>query len=275
MNEGFEAAQALTNTDVGRRSMSEIRALLNEMQKAENQILEQRLAAAAEDLQNTYLALVIGATLGLALLSLSFAIINREVGVRRRSEEDLQRLNHELDARVEQRTAELITSEGNFRNLLESAPDAMIIVNERGGITLVNAQTERLFGYPRAELIGQSIEILIPQRFSARHPAHRAGFFASPRVREMGVGLELGARRKDGSEFSVSISLSSLETAEGLLTTAAIRDVTEVKRAEAALQAKQELFESTFNLSPMLARWQVCSSVATEASGGRPWIPEI
>jgi two-component system cell cycle sensor histidine kinase/response regulator CckA len=127
-----------------------------------------------------------------------------------------------------------------FRALLDAAPDAIVAVNPDGSIALVNAQAERLFGYARAELLGKSVDVLVPNRFRGTHPAHRNGYFAAPQPRPMGAGTELAGRRKDGSEFPAEISLSSIDTPEGRLVSAAIRDVSDRKRAEAKFRGLLE-----------------------------------
>ncbi|MGH9643961.1 MAG: PAS domain-containing sensor histidine kinase, partial [Terriglobales bacterium] len=135
---------------------------------------------------------------------------------------------------------ERVAEEQKFRNLLESAPDAMVIVDSAGHIQLVNAQTEKLFGYSREELTGQHTEMLIPERFRSSHVHHRQDYSHSPRPRSMGAGLDLYGRRKNGTEFPVEISLSPIQNGEGTLVASAIRDVTDRRHAEEAIESQRK-----------------------------------
>ncbi|OLE58653.1 MAG: hypothetical protein AUG17_06430 [Crenarchaeota archaeon 13_1_20CM_2_53_14] len=161
-----------------------------------------------------------------ALLSLQFSImVLATVGLA------LSALVHErLDAQEEARKAR--AAESRFETLVDSAPDAMVIADAQGRIVQVNSQTEALFGYAREEVLNLKVEDLIPQRFRTGHVAHRADFHATPRRREMGVGMELYGLRKDGTEFPVEISLSPLQSDSGVLVSSAIRDISERRRVE-------------------------------------------
>ena len=132
-----------------------------------------------------------------------------------------------------------------FIGLLEAAPDAMVCADQGGRIVLVNAQAERLFGYRREDLAGQPVEILVPDAMKAGHPALRAGYAADPRPRPMGAGKELSGRRRDGSTFPAEISLSAIDTDEGLLVSAAVRDVTERREATMIAARLASIIESS------------------------------
>jgi diguanylate cyclase (GGDEF)-like protein/PAS domain S-box-containing protein len=163
----------------------------------------------------------------------------------------LGRLYGRLLARLFRRDQLVAGTERKFRALLESAPDAMVIVDWHGHIQLINAQAERIFGWRREELVGQNIAELIPERFRARHREHLKGYLPDAHARGMGSGLELFGRRQDGSEFPVEISLGPLQTDQGLLVSAAIRDITERKRAETARRDAEEQFRTAFEAAPV------------------------
>ncbi|HEY8936444.1 MAG TPA: PAS domain S-box protein, partial [Cyclobacteriaceae bacterium] len=123
-------------------------------------------------------------------------------------------------------------SELTFQLIVESSPNAIVLVNKEGKISYINNQTEKLFGYNRVELIGQLVEMLIPQRYNRHHPDFRNMFFAQPTVRSMGAGRELFAVRKDKTEFPIEIGLNPIVTVDGTMVLASIIDITERKKAE-------------------------------------------
>jgi len=193
----------------------------------------------------------------------------------RRDKLDQERTLQEMEARS-----------ARYSQLLDSAPDAIVIVSESGRIQLVNSQTEALFGYARAELVGQPLEILIPERFRNGHLGHMSRYLADPAARPMGSRLDLYGRRKDASEMPIEVSLSPQRTGQGLTVSAAIRDVTERKRLEAAaglmaarLESAVDSIEDAFALFDADDRLILCNSVfrrlvhetATGALIGKPY----
>jgi PAS domain S-box-containing protein len=181
---------------------------------------------------------------------------------RRRAEQALRQAHDELESRVLQRTVELTRSnnalqaeiterqrteqalqdsEGLQRGLFEFAPDAILVADETGRMVQVNTQAETLFGYGREELLGRPIEVLLPDRFAARHAQYRKTYIAMPEVRSMGAGLELYGRRRDGSEFPLDIMLSPVEGRHGRMVIAVVRDITERRRSEEVLRHSRDV----------------------------------
>lgn len=230
-NQGFQVAERMISSDEGTALTGSIHALLAEMSAEEYRLLAERQEKSSAASTSAFLALPLSVFLAVAVLVLALFFLDAGVGEQIRAEEEL------VNVRERRR------SDQNFRALLESAPDAMVIVDTRGKIVLVNSQTEKLFGFSKSELLGQAVEAIIPHRYHGRHTQHRDSFFGDPKVRAMGLGLELFALRKDQTEFPVEISLSPIETSEGTLVSSAIRDITERKRIEQGIQRLNEDLE--------------------------------
>jgi PAS domain S-box-containing protein len=152
---------------------------------------------------------------------------------------DHAKMNAHLQREIHERRA----AEERFRIVIEAAPSAMILTNAKGHMIWINSQTERMFRYRREELLGQPVEMLIPDRFAANHPQHREQYFANPQARPMGSGRDLMALRRDGTEFPVEVGLNPIHTADQLMVLSAVVDITDRKRGEASLQQMNKLLE--------------------------------
>ncbi len=167
-----------------------------------------------------------------------------------------------------------MSADDRFRQLVEAAPDAIVLVDRRGEIVLVNREAERLFGYGRADLVGRPVELLLPERYRRDHVEYRMTFAASPSTRPMGSGLDLHARRKDGTELPVEISLSPIETPEGRLFASSIRDVSArrqieraMRRAHSYLRSAVESVPDVFALYDENDQLILCNSAARQLLG--------
>jgi PAS domain S-box-containing protein len=213
-------------------ALYQLRAQFDPMSVAEQALLSERTANASTTLHRSAMVMGIGGTVIFTWLLL----VGGYAGL--------------TTNRLKQTAVDRKKADDQFRSLLETAPDAMALVAEDGRMVLVNAQTEKLFGYARAELLGNTVEMLVPHRFRDQHPHHRGRYFADPKVRPMGAGLELYGLRKDGSEFPVEISLSPIETDNGRLVASAIRDITDRKRAEEKVAELNARFRSLLETAP-------------------------
>lgn len=230
--EGLAPALDAATLREGKELMDEIRALIHEMEEAENRLLAGRAQVMQQNASRTRALLLLAIAASLVVAAVAGTRIQRDLRARRAAD------------------ATLLRTRALFETFFEQSTDAIVVVDTRGVIRRVNRRTEDLFGYSRVELIDRPVEVLMPARFQERHQAHVQGFQAAPKFRAMGAGLELFAQRKDGREFPVDIMLSPLETDEGRVVLAAIRDITERKSAAAELQRSSERIRDLYNRAP-------------------------
>ena len=202
----------------GRQVREEVNLLLAAIKEEEDRLMVQRSGALQSSASKTKMTMGVLAGLSFIFIFSAGLIVQKEIAARARVEEQ-------------------------FRSLLEFAPDSIVVVNQKDEIVLVNAQTEKVFGYSRRELFRQSADMLMSQHFRQQHPGLRTQLFGDPKARPRSAGLELCCLRKDGTEFPVEISLAPLETAEGRLVSCAIRDITDRKQIQEALRRQAEEVE--------------------------------
>ncbi len=228
---GIEAVLAYAPDPSGSALMSRIAAVANEMEDDETALLQSRSAAADQSAAETSDLILAGILVALGVLTLAALIIRQEVAERRKAQQALEK------------------SQKLYEGLFECAADPLILTDRQGYIVRANAEAERTFGYERGELAGQSLEILIPERFRAAHEQHRQKYYFEGRTRPMGAGLDLFGLRKNGSEFPVDIMLSVNQAWDEPLAQAVIRDITERKQAQHELTVRaQELARSNADL---------------------------
>ncbi len=219
---GFEAAEQVVVAGQGRIVMQQIREVSQQVEQEENRLLEQRSSVRRTRLRDGFVTTVAASLLALlALLSATF---------------DVRRATRQLEVARRARLESASTAQA----LLTSAAQAIVIVDQAGRIVMANPATEKMLGYGKNELIGQSIELLVPEKLRGVHVGHRSGYFQQPQSRPMGTGLDLQARRKDGSEFPAEISLSYIPSAKGTLGVAFVSDVSKRKADEQAIRQQRE-----------------------------------
>jgi PAS domain S-box-containing protein len=219
---GLEGAGKAFEAGLGRRLMDEFQAVIRKMQDEELRLLTLRDAEAAQREEQAKIILFTGTVLGLLIAVAAGWSVQSDLTARRAAVEHLAQM------------------ESRYRGLLEAAPDAMVVVNPAGYIVLLNVQAEKQFGYSRDELLGQKVKNIIPEGFAERLIADALRSAEDARAQKIGTGIELSGRRKDGSAFPIEIMLSPLESPEGFLVTAAIRDISVRKQSEAHLLLKMD-----------------------------------
>jgi len=219
---GFDAAEAVVIAGKGRIAMGQIRQSSREIEAVESALLQQRLQARQAHLRSGFIATLAASVLALVVLILAPLDVRRAVGQRNAAEQEKQE------------------SDSTVRALFEAAAQGIFMVDRRGRIVLANPAAEKMLGYAQSEIVGQSIELLVPEKLRGGHVAHRESYFGNPQDRPMGLGLDLEARRKDGSTFDAEISLSYFQSAQGTLAVAFVSDISKRKADEQAIRRQGE-----------------------------------
>ncbi len=249
-SQGLEAAADAIRTGPGQRIMDELQGKVRQMQDEELRLLEQRNADAKRRLARTKAVLIFGTVLGLLITAVAGWSVQHDTSRRERAEEMLRDSEEKYRTLLSRDLSESKESGEKYRGLLEAAPDAMVVVNPAGDIVLLNVQAEKQFGYRRDELVGQKVKNIIPEGFAERLIADGTRTAPEALAQQMGNGLELYARRKNGSDFPIEIMLSPLESAEGILVTAAIRDISVRKAAEKHLAQMEGRYRGLLEAAP-------------------------
>ena len=224
-SQGLEAAADVIRGRGGPLLGDQLQAVIRQMQDEELRLLVLRNADAKQRLGQSTVILLCGTFLGLLIAGVAGWTVERDSSGRALAEEALGDSEEKYKTLVNRDLSESKESGEKYRGLLEAAPDAMVVVNPAGDIVLLNVQAEKQFGYRRDELVGQKVTNIIPKGFAERLIADGTRTAADALAQQIGTGIELTARRKDGSEFPIELMLSPLESAEGILVTAAIRDI--------------------------------------------------
>ena len=233
--QGLQTAAQAMRSGLGQQVTDDFQQIVRRMQDEELRLLMLRNADAQRRLKQTKTFLIFGTVLGLLIAAAAGWSVQRDNSGRWQAEEALRDSEEKYRTLLSRDLSVSKESGEKYRGLLEAAPDAMVVVNQGGEIVLLNVQAEKQFGYRRDELVGQKVKNIIPEGFAERLLADGLRSVEDALAQQIGTGIELTGRRKNGSEFPIEIMLSPLESAEGILVTAAIRDISVRKTAETPL----------------------------------------
>jgi PAS domain S-box-containing protein len=249
-SQGLEAAADAIRSAPGQRGLDEFQDAVQNMQDEEVRLLVLRNADAQRRLSRTKAVLTFGTVLGLLITATASWAVQRDSSGRGEAQQALHDSEEKYRTLLNRDLSDSKESGEKYRGLLEAAPDAMVVVNPSGDIVLLNVQAEKQFGYRRDELVGQKVKNIIPEGFAERLLADGLRSVEDALAQQIGTGIELTGRRKNGSDFPIEIMLSPLESAEGILVTAAIRDISVRKNAETHLAQMEGRYRGLLEAAP-------------------------